>query len=460
MLNRVIRMTEWKLEMPAWGGLLSQLPHFYWMEVLALALGVPLLKLMFALPDPFFLQTAFPWLLLPLLLIALRYGTLTAMSGFGMVLMAFMWYGWQTQGGVPDSRELQQLAGMSIILLVVGELAGGLQRRYREGEAHLHTLRSDMSEVERELQVLQVSHAQLEEELLGVGHSLKRSLDVVKNSLPANLPDTSQQAWLADKMMDVLSAYRWLEVAAFLAVEGDSSIRMQPLAQKGRLGALQVNDRLLLEALRTKKPVGFKRDVHLSNANKVLGSSLMAVLPVLDKNARVQMLLAVQHVEFAAYTQKNLNLLATLCNWLGNLLPIKAVGAVNTDLPAVAGLPVLVDQIYTTLNLLMENKRSLVLLGVSIPQSAKVQQYTDYFAGLAHGSNSLWQVQGVGRTILILALPLSNPERFTRYQQSVEGDFYQRFQQTLSEAGISLVVNHIHQSPKKQQLIDYLRSVK
>lgn len=461
MLNRVIRPFGWKLDMPDWGSLLPRRLTAHWLEVGALALGVPVLKLALGFSDPFFLQTAFPWLLLPLLLIALRYGTLAAMTGFGMVLAAVLLYGTQMLGESPNTDHLQQLAGMSIILLVVGELAGGWRQRYQEGQAHLHSLRSDMSQVERELQVVQVSHAQLEEELLGAGHSLKRSLDLVKDTLPAHLPRASQTAWLADKMMEVLSAYGWLEAAAFLAVDGDLIVDLQPLAQKGSLGVLRSNDRLLQEALRSKKPVSFKRSAYLANAHAALGSNLIAVLPLLDKNRRVQMVLAVQHIQFAAYTQKNLNLLATLCNWLGNVLPVKAVGqAHNKQVPPYMGLPGVVGEIHASLNLLLENKRSLALLAVSLPTGSRTQQYSEFFAGLAHGSNRLWQVQQEGRTLLVIVLPLSNPERFAHYQQSVETAFQQRFDQTLSAAGIGLLAKAISHAVNKQQVVEYLRVVK
>jgi hypothetical protein len=460
MLNRVIRPLGWKLDMPDWGNLVPRNLKAHWLEVGALALGIPALKLAFGWSDPFFLQTAFPWLLLPLLLIALRYGTLAAMAGFGMVLAAVLLY-WQMLGESPNTDHLQQLAGMSIILLVVGELTGGWRQRYQEGQANLHSLRSDMSQVERELQVMQVSHAQLEEELLGVGHSLKRSLDIVKDTLPAHLPRASQTAWLADKMMEVLSAYSWLEAAAFLAVDGDLVINMQPLAQKGSLGVLRSNDRLLQEVLRSKKPVSFKRSAYLANAHEALGSNLIAVLPLLDKNRRVQMVLVVQHIQFAAYTQKNLNLLVTLCNWLGNVLPVKAVGqSQNKQVPPYMGLPGVVGEIHASLNLLLENKRSLALLAVSLPASSRIQQYNEFFAGLAHGSNRLWQVQQEGRTILVIVLPLSNPERFAHYQQSVEESFQQRFDQNLTAAGIGLFAQAISQAVKKQQVVEYLRGIK
>lgn len=461
MLNRVFRLEEWQVDTAGLGNFLNQTFKYQWLEVFLLALGIPLLKLAVGLQDPFFLQTAFPWLLLPLLLIALRYGTVTAMSGFGLLLFGTVLYAGQSSELTLDAAHLQQLAGMSIILLLVGELAGRWQQRYQEGQAHIHSLHSDMTQVERELQVLQVSHAQLEEELLGVGHSLKRSLDIVRDNLPVHLPRAVRNAWLIDKMMEILSTYDWLDSAAFLAVDKNNRLSLKPLTEKGSLSQLQQDDRLLQEVLRTKKPVGFKRDIYLAHANATLGSNLIAVLPVLDKNAGLQMVLVVQHIQFAAYTQKNLNLLVTLCTWLGNLLPTNALEQVQGNARGnIAGLSAVADEIHASFNLFMEHKRTLALLIVSIPQGKQLSHYADYFVGLAYGSNRLWQLLDSGRTILILALPASHPEQFDRYQQRVEMNFHQRFGRTLAAAGIGLFAKHIRQSPKKQQLIEYLRLIK
>lgn len=460
MLNRVMRSPEWKVELPTFRGVRKWLPEhtaYHWPEVTVLAIGIPLVKLALGLDDPFFLHSAFPWLLLPLLLIALRYGTAAALAGFTLLLGSTALYWWQVKGIYPDSAQLQRLAGMSIIALLAGELAGQWRQRYHEGQADLHAMRDNMNSVERELQVLQVSHAQLEEELLGVGHSLKRSLDVVKNELSPNLSPTQQTAWLADKMMEVLSTYEWLEVAAFLAVDNDGIVKIRPLAQKGYVKTLAANDVLLQEAIRTRKPVSFKQEAYVAHSGNKLGSPLAAVLPVLDKTGQVRMVLAVQHVQFAAYNRRNLNLLATLCSWLGGLLPSQTLRTTQNTLPvAVAGA---VDEIHAILSMMMERKRSVALIGVSIPATAKAQPYVEHFTGLIQGSNRLWQIAQGDTVVLILLLPLTNPERFERYQTSMEANFHRHFGVTLVQVGVHVSAHHIHQYSDKQELFGYLRAV-
>ena len=460
MLNRVMRSADWLFESPPLKGVRQWLPkgaNYHWPEVTVLAVGIPLFKLALGMEDPFFLQSAFPWLLLPLLLIALRYGTVAALAGFALLLGGAALYWWQIQDTYPDNAQLQRLAGMSIIALLAGELAGQWRQRYHEGQADLDAMRDSMNSVERELQVMQVSHAQLEEELLGVGHSLKRSLDVVKTELSPTLSVEQQTAWLADKMMNVLSAYDWLEVAAFLQVDSDGLVKLRPLAQKGYLKSLQTNDLLLQEALRTRKPVSFKQEAYVAHTGNKLGSPLIAAVPVLDKTGQVRMILAVQHVQFAAYNRKNLNLLATLCSWLGGLLPSYSLAKTNTKLPvALTGA---VDEIHTVLSLMMERKRSVALLGVSIPATTKTQPYLEHFTNLIQGSNRLWQVAQGDTIILIVLLPLTNPERFERYQSSLEANFHRHFGVTLVQVGIHVSAHHIHQYRDKQELFGYLRAV-
>lgn len=456
MTNRVMRPLEWRLDLPTLG---QDFSVKCWLEVVALSIGIPVIKMILQMDDPFFIHAPFPWILLPLLLIALRYGTVHAIAGFGLLLGSMLLHSWQLQQTYPDSKQLQMLAGMSIMILLAGELTGQWRRRYSEGQAHLDHLRNDMTKVERELQVLQVSHAQLEEEMLGVGHSLKRSLDLVKKNLPQEMSPTAQRAWLADKMMEVLGAYEWLETAAFLVVGSGGVKTAQILAQKGKVQALREGDFLLQEVMRSRRPVSFKREAYLDNVSDSVGSSLIAALPIMDGSGHLRMILAVQHIHFTAYNRKNLNLLATLCNWLGGLLPCQALMESRPNGTWISGAFAVADEIHTALSLLMQHKRSVVLVGASLPSTPEQAEYAKYFTGVAHGSNSLWQVPRGDRLMLVMLLPLSHPERFALYQQGVEKGFQQRFGQAIPQSGIKLTMQHIRQYQNKQQLVEYLRGV-
>lgn len=431
-----------------------------WIEILTLAIGIPLLKWLFDLNDPFFTQASFPWLLIPLLLLALRYGTVTAAAGFGLLVVLTLAHIWSVSGKLPNATQWQNMAGMAIMLLLAGELTSQWRRRYTEGQEHLNTLRNSMHKVERELQVLQVSHAQLEEEMLGVGHSLKRSLDVVKKNVPKDASPTVQRAWLADKMMEVLGTYDWLETAAFLVVNANGVSNAQILAQKGNVQALSKEDYLLQEVMRSRRPVSFKREAYVDNSSNSVGSALIAALPVLDASGHLRMILAVQHIQFAAYNRKNLNLLATLCSWLGTLLPSHALMESRPDANWLPGAFAVSDEIHTALSLLGQHKRSVALLSVSIPTHERTKEYIQYFTSLTNGSNSLWQVPQGNKTLLIMLLPLSNPERIPLYEQGIGRNFQQRFGCALPQAGIRLLLQHVHQYQHKQQLVEYLKGVK
>ena len=170
------------------------------------------------------------------------------------------------------------------------------------------------------------------------------------------------------------------------------------------------------------------------------------------------MILAVQHIQFAAYSRRNLNLLATLCNWLGGLLTTNTLAVTSTTNALTSSVAPMVDEIHATLGLMLESKRSVALIAVSLPAREETQPYVQHFNQLVQGSNRLWQMSRADRTVLVMLLPLSNPERFERYHANIEANFHRHFGTTPSKVGVELSAHHIRQYANKHELVSYLRA--
>lgn len=421
------------------------LPHDMkaWLETAVLVLALPLLMMGLNNQDPFLLQTGFPWIVLPLLLVAFRYGTLVAMGGLVLLFVGVVTH-WQMQDISPTASHWQSLGGISIMTLLAAELFAKWQRRFHQEQNNRQDLQTDMQQVERELQVLQVSHIQLEKELLDAGQSLKKSLGLVEEGLPQDLPASRQREWLADRMMSILSSYDWLEVAAFFVMDKAGQLKSRPLVQTGGLVDLPSDDLLLQEVLRVRKPVSLPANAYFEGKHD---TDLVAAIPVLDRTGKVRLVLAVQHVQFAAYKQQNFNLLAALCAWLGGRLPVS--GLQKRTKPASSGA-LIAEQIDTVLRLWAGRKMSAVLLSAAIPADDQGRQYAKYFATLQQGSNMVWHLRQQDTLVVIVALPLATQEQAEQFQQKVEDTFQDRFGKRFDQAGINLHRSHFSQYHPRQ----------
>jgi len=429
-----------------------------WLEVLLLSLALPGIALLLKMNDPFFLRGAFPWIIAPPILAGLRYGT---RCGLGSLLLlaalsqAHLW----VQGIEPDHNWFELWAGGLFLTLAAGELAGHWKQYYLNEKQHVETIQNEMNHAEQKIQLLQISHTQLEIEAMGTNQSLWRSLKLLEDETPVGQPLKTRLPALAKKMMQILATYEWLEVAAFYAVSDKGKLYAQPLAKTGKMFKLTNNDHLLQQALSTGHPVSLNRESSLAESYQQLGTSLLAVFPVMDKQQHVHLVLAVQQINFLAFEPKNLNLLATLCAWLGTRLE-----DATTDQPMVpTGATQVLNQwkttekeVHSALELVACHHKSTLLIGLNVGDTPDKERYIEHFAENMRGGNHCWRVERDADTIVILLLPMLDGESFGILQRKLEDDFYRRFNRTFEQSGVVFYSQYFHRYQHRQELVGYL----
>ena len=295
------------------------------LELLAFAVTVPLAGRLLFPTDPLGLDAGFPWVALGPAAVAARYGV-----GAGLItaLLAIATFAWPSAAHAGRADELATLAGGTLLLaLVVGDLAGGWRRRGLRAEAGNEYLRHRLEEFSTDYHVLKVSHGQLEEFVAGQRTSLRGALLALRPALAAG---GENEGGLADgrALMAVFARFCSVQVAGLYAMRNDTLVDPAALAVHGEMGDLPLFDPLLRRALAERRVVSVKLE---SAAAEQHGSALLAVVPIVDSRNRLHGVLAIRDMHFMAFQQRNLNLLALLAGYVGDLI---ARGGGLDDAPA------------------------------------------------------------------------------------------------------------------------------
>lgn len=444
-----------KLKAQLWRGSIMGQSHPLktWLEIIGLVLCLPLLALLFDFKPSALLDTAFPWLMLPSVLVALRYGT-----GKGLVALVLLSLGFAAiarfEPYVLTQRHFELWVGIFLVTVISGEIAQYWQQRYLKQQEETKKTQSTLRKTERSMQVLQLSHAQLEEEMLGATQSLKSSLDLVERTVPSNLSAQERKQWLLGQMMVVLSTYDWLETGAFFQLDASGQLNPQPLAKIGNPTHLSKHDFLVQEALYKGKPVSVPRDLYLSDHYKRLGTPLIAAIPVVDDKYRIHAILTIEHLNFVAFSQKNLNLLAALCAWLGTLLSDSQGETTQTQ--QLLPYKLAIDEIHASLLVMMSHKRSVTLSNIWLPKSERGKEYLKFLQTALQDKNRMWVADWGDHLCLHLLLPYMKLQQVEKYEQYVEQLFMRNFGHNFNYAQATIDTQHLENYENKHQLIRVL----
>lgn len=420
-------------------------------EIVLLPILVPLLGWLMGRSDVFFLESAFPWMLLVPTLTTSRYGTRSGLLSLTVMACLSILYALVAQPALLTATA-QILVGSLMVVLVIGEVIQYWGKRNQQQAEALEEYRKSASQSEQALQLLHISYSQLEEDLVVSNRSLAGSLRLLDSSIhqTTEMSDRKIALKLAiHKMKEILDQYAWLESAAFYRVDQQQHIHPQSLGSIGNIPNTTYNDPLLLEAVRSGKAISIKHDESMQM--RQLNTQLKAAIPMVDSSGTLWGVLAVADIDNKALTQQNLNLLALLCNYIANLLD-------NTKHPKSCAKR-LMQEMHSALNVVLNTVKTATLITLEIRHDADSAEYKDYFIAKVRGANRVWRLKHKHSTTLIVLLPLFNEQNFKEFQDLLASNFVKRFGKDLSQAGITLKYSHIRHQIKREQLQKYLISL-
>lgn len=408
-------------------------PFLMFLEVAIVTLLLPVLGMWRHAGDPFFLSAGFPWLMLGPLLLALRYGFAQGLGS--AIVLCLLMYGFYRSGRLG----VQQYPGsLALGLLLTGMLAGefcDMWRRRLERLSELNRYRQDLvQKFTRSYQLLSMSHAQLERRVLANTRSLRETMTFLRDRALAVKPDPDSAKELHHLMMEVLSSFGWLQVAALYLVDDHGILVPQIVAKLGNPKPVPIDDPMLLQALATKRLTCIRPESTPPppSANDESGPTpsrdlLLAVLPLTDIHGRLWGVVTIQAMPFEAFSRDHLNLLAVIGGHMGDLLAQGAGG----------GSQQFKNALHRGQLDARDHRLAAMLLGVRVDESVAPPNLLQGFLELRRGLDQQWLTRDrSGQPVLLLAMPLTDSEGARGFVQRLETFCQSTHGKPLAEAGV------------------------
>jgi hypothetical protein len=273
--------------------------------------------------DPFFINKGeFPWTWFAPVLVALRYGVMAGIASTGVLLIGWFFL------ATPDAAfpKLYFLAGL-IMVMIAGEYSTTWRTRLRRvGELNAY-LTERFTRIMNQLNVLRLSHDQLEHDLITQPATLRDALYELRMLMAVRSTGASLPA--AQEILILLAHHCQLEAAAVYEIVDGSYV------QRAKLGdppPVKANDSLLEYALEKRTLA------HLQTEDVAIGADLptdhLVVAPILTSGDQLLGVLVVTRMPFFALNEDTLRTLSLLLGLYADSVVVSDdVGQVMTRVP-------------------------------------------------------------------------------------------------------------------------------
>ncbi len=272
--------------------------------------------------DPFFVNKGeFPWTWFAPVLVALRYGVMAGVVSTGIMLVG--WFLLLPAGS--EFPKLYFLAGL-ILVMISGEYSTTWRTRLRRvGELNAY-LTERFTRIMNQLNVLRLSHDQLEHDLITQPATLRDALYELRMLMAVRSSGTSLPA--AQEILVLLAHHCQLEAAAIYEIVDGSYV------QRAKLGdppPVKSNDSLLEYALEKRALA------HLQTEDLGVDGSPtehLVVAPILTSGDQLLGVLIVTRMPFFALNEDTLRTLSLLLGLYADSVVVSDdVGQVMTRVP-------------------------------------------------------------------------------------------------------------------------------
>lgn len=298
--------------------------RWLWLEAILIPIiGIGLCWLV-SPEDPFFINKGeFPWTWFAPVLVALRYGVMAGIISTSVLLIGW----WLVMGGTDASfPKLYFLAGL-ILVMIAGEYSTTWRTRLRRvGELNAY-LTERFTRIMNQLNVLRLSHDQLEHDLITQPATLRDALYELRMLMAVRSSGGTLPA--AQEILILLAHHCQLEAAAVYEIVDGSYV------QRAKLGdppPVKSNDSLLEYALE-KRTLAHLQTEELGSVNDVPTEHLV-VAPILTSGDQLLGVLIVTRMPFFALNEDTLRTLALLLGLYADSVVVSDdVGQVMSRVP-------------------------------------------------------------------------------------------------------------------------------
>jgi len=410
-------------------------------ELIAFALVLPVGGFLLFGSDPLGLNAGFPWAATAPMLFAARYGSLWGSACAALAALAFL-----VVGSVYEGQAWQLLGitvGTVIMCVLIGDAATAWRQRSARAEAENQYLRHRLKEFSNDYHVLKVSHGQLEEFMAGQRLSLRQALQHCKPMLVAN--DEGLQA--GSELMAIFAQFCSVQVAGLYAMDDGGNVNPKAVAVHGNMGDLPTHDPLLRIAVEQHELVSVKLASH---ATDIHASGLLAVVPIVDSQGHLHGVLAVRDMHFMAFQQENLNILALLGGYVGDLLT-RSRGA------AQSRTGWFMAELDTALRFATENSVQSSLLCIRFEESEHVDVVAEMVSTNIRSLDSSWLPRTVsGSTVVVILSPLIAESDCKAYLRRIGQSVRESFDLELQDLLADVTTKQIVSSDTRESCLSFI----
>ncbi len=431
------------------GRIKGNISIFTYTEIIVLSLLIPCIGIAFNSDDIFFLEASFPWIVLSPLLVSLRYGTVSAVISLFLIAITMLLH-IRIVDVALSQFPVSIFSAMVILSLITSSIIEAWKHRFNKLTQEKEYMEMRLKQVDNAYRILQASHAQLEDKFVDRTLSLRQSLELIQTDLnqfplnPLNL--------VAQKMLDLLSQFEWLEIAAVYGLNPNGGVIDKPLVSQGEMLPLLPNDELLQRCLSEAKPSSITKSTYLQQPHK-LNSNLIAVIPIVDANQKIWCVLAVRQMQFTAFHRQNINLLTLIGRYAANLLSSMKV---RTKISHWKQAFVEID---AALQIIIQHRLDAHLVTFKLPNNQSRQKYCDFIDLHSAGLNQRWVIEDSSLRLLVL-IPISTPKDNQYYLKTLKEKFENEFEQTFTQLAIQIESSYFNRYDNSKQLADMLLTVR
>ena len=379
-------------------------------ELVVFALIVPVIGFLFFKNDPVGMNSGFPWIVMPAVVFAARYGSVW---GFvcAIASAATLAYPWQAYAD-QTSALIALGVGTIILSILVGDFASAGKKQSAQESAENKYLRHRLKEFSKDYHVLKISHGQLEEFMAGNRMSVRQALQQLKPMLTSN---TSDEIKAGSELMAVFAQFGAVQVAGLYGTKDQNRLDPKPIATHGGMPELNLFDPLIKLAVDSKKLVSVK--LHAQETETV-ESELLAAVPIVDSHGHLRGVLADKDMHFIAFQQENLNVLSLLGNYVGDMLTRS-----KSEGESPSGW--FMAELSNAVRFARQNSVSSCILAIRITSNTKTQMVMDFLSANIRSLDSAWQPeQSEHQSTMVFLLPLMNEVQSRAFLQRVSKKMY------------------------------------
>ncbi len=418
-------------------------------ELFLFTLAIPALGYGFNPTDPFYLQSGFLWITIPPLLLSLRYSLALGISSIAITsILLMISYGVSlVQGDFPFTL----VTGMILLTILVGDTSSKWRTRLGRQQAENDYLQLRMDEFTRDYHILRLSHGQMQEYLAAQKFSLREALQQTKKLLETT-PSDHLLSNISENIISIFAQFGWIQVAGLYPVEQGQLKLATPLSHIGNMNVLSIDDELIKAALHQSEMVSVVSEAHASESQKTL---LLAVVPLMDARGKLHGILAIQEMHFMAFQKDNLNTLALLGGYIGDLLT-RAKNRSTLNQKSAHSLSL---ELSTLLRFANQHDVKSVITVFKFKNEVD-PRYIDFIAQRIRSLDSSRKATGTGnQRVLIILMPLMNQRRFQSYLNSLEKSFEQKFSQRLTDQISDIKHRVIARQDRLEDCLQFIKDI-